>query len=105
MGDGETLRNTLCLLAVVGVMVATALHFRRITQRPQFVPVLASGQYVNLNILACLAAWLRRSDDPLRPPFVEPARIGLMHFAFMLAGMVLLPLLLVSGLIVSGLRG
>lgn len=102
--DSETLRNLLCLIGIVAVMVGSALSFNKITKQEEYQPLLESGQKVNLNIFTLLAAYLRRSDDPLRSQHIKIAKIGLRYFFGMIAGIILVPAAIVSLLLITGIR-
>ena len=102
--ENETLRNLLCLLGVISVMVGSALAFNRTTKREEFKPLLESGQKINLNLFTLLAAYLRKNDDPLKPAHKKVAKIGIRYFLGMIAGMVLVPTAIIVILLATGIR-
>ena len=102
--DTEALRNFLCLIGIVAVMVGSALAFNRTTKRPEFLALRESGQKINLNLFTLLAAYLRKEDDPLKPAHTKIAKIGFRYFFGMLFGIVFVPAIIVAFLLATGIR-
>lgn len=100
----ETLRNLLCLIAIISVMVGIPLAFRQTTKKEEFRPLLDSGQKINLNLFTLLAAYLRKDSDPLKPAHIKVAKIGFCYFFIMIASIILVPTAIITMLIVTGIR-
>lgn len=67
-------------------MLGAVYSFNRVTKRPQFRPLLESGQKINLNLFTLFAAYFRNEDDPLKPAHKKIAKIGFIHFFGMIFG-------------------
>lgn len=102
--DAETLRNLLCFIAILSVMVGLPLAFNQTTKKEEFRPLLDSGQKINLNLFTLLAAYLRKDSDPLKPAHIKVAKIGFCYFFAMIAGVILGPTVIITMLLITGIR-
>ena len=100
----EEVRNALCLIGIVSVMGSAMYSLHRVTKRPEYADLMASGQRINLNLGSLITAYFRKSDDPLKPAHVKIAKIGILHFFAMLFGIVFVPIVIISTLLLLGVR-
>lgn len=100
--DAEIVRNYICLFAILLVMFGAAISFNRVTKRPEFLPLLESGQSVNLNLGTLWAAYFRHDNDPLKPAHKRLAKIGFLYFTGVILGIVLFPIAIVSAFLFLG---